>query len=56
MKYIITGIEKVRDVIEAEDQESAEMLFRARYRCVYKITDVRAKKSLPITSSGKGAK
>ena len=44
MKFIITGIEKVRDVIEAEDQESAEKLFRARYRCVYEITDVRVKR------------
>jgi hypothetical protein len=47
MKYIITGIEKVRDIIEAEDQESAEKLFRARYRCVYKITDVRIKRLSP---------
>lgn len=38
--YTITGIEKVRDVIQAADSESAEKLFRAKYPAVYKILDI----------------
>jgi len=39
MKFVITGIEKVRDVVEAEDQESAQMFFRVRYPAV-RVTEV----------------
>lgn len=30
-KYIITGLMKVRDVVEADDKEQAEKRFRAKY-------------------------
>ena len=38
--YTITGVEKVRDVIQATDSESAEKLFRAKYPAVHKILDI----------------
>lgn len=38
--YTITGVEKVRDVIQATDSESAEKLFRAKYPAVYEILDI----------------
>ena len=41
VKYIVSGIEKVRDMVEADDKVSAEMLFRARYPAVFEITEVR---------------
>lgn len=40
MKFIVTGIEKVRDVVEADDFEAAERVFRAKYPAVYKVLDV----------------
>ena len=40
-KFTITGAERVRDVIEAPDEESAEKLFRAKYPAVHSIEDIR---------------
>jgi hypothetical protein len=48
MKFEITGFCKVRDVIEADNQEAAEGLFRAKYPAFFdkqsKITDIRTLK------------
>jgi hypothetical protein len=47
-KYVITGLMKVRDVVEADDPESAEMLFRVKYPAFLDkestITDIRKQK------------
>jgi len=37
MKFIITALEKVRDVIEADDAEMAEKRFRAKYPATTEI-------------------
>lgn len=39
-KYVITGLEKVRDVIEAPDKEAGEKLFRAKYPAVFELLDI----------------
>jgi hypothetical protein len=38
--YIITGIEKIRDLIEAEDEEQAKALFLAKYPATTEILDI----------------
>jgi len=37
MKFDVTGIEKVRDVVEADDLEMASKRFKAKYPAVFKI-------------------
>jgi hypothetical protein len=38
-KFVIEGVETVRDVIEAADIDEAKLLFRAMYPAVYEITN-----------------
>ena len=40
MKFCVTGIEKIRDVVEADDIEMASKRFRAQYPAVFKIEEV----------------
>lgn len=40
MRFVITALEKVRDVIEANDKESAIKLFHAKYPATIHITDI----------------
>lgn len=38
-KFICTGVEKVRDVIEADDPDQALMLFKAKYPAAGRFKD-----------------
>jgi len=38
MKYVISGLEKIRDVIDADSPEQAEMLFKSKYPSCYEVT------------------
>jgi hypothetical protein len=42
-KFIVTGIEKVCDVIEAIDEEAALKIFRAKYPAIFQITNIKIK-------------
>lgn len=53
MKYIITGLTKVRDAVEADDSNTAEKLFRAKYPSTYEILDVTAPGQRPIRKNRK---
>jgi hypothetical protein len=37
-KFVAEGVELVRDVIEADNEEQAEKLFRVRYPAVVDVT------------------